>query len=131
MSEEEYNFYTTHSYQLPDDIYKKYTQFVISQIPSVLSTINQLIDNGTPQKYCPTCVEELIHLIHTFIHSQTGDDNLKHIDILQLDNLLVKCCIAYPYSSLLHGRVKKVYKSILISGENTWVQGIFTCFSQY
>ena len=61
-----------------------------------------------------------------FVIAHTGNSAmLETIDIVLFDDVAVRSMIIYPYSSFLHGRVKKVYKTILNAGNDEWIRGIF------
>lgn len=58
-----------------------------------------------------------------YITGHCGDQTaLECVEVLALDRMMVDGMKRYPYSSLWHGRVKRVYKTLLTSGNDEWVK---------
>ena len=122
MSEEEYNFYSTHIYQLPLDIYKQYRDYVKENLRKVLSTLEDLSKDESRNHYCPSCISELFHILQVYIETNAEDADLDTSFIIDLDHVMTRNCKTYAYSSYLHGRVKKLYKTILQMGRDEWIK---------
>lgn len=46
MNDNDYQFFSDHSYQLPADIFTRCSQFVNSQIGSIISVLTEVIGEG-------------------------------------------------------------------------------------
>lgn len=82
------------------------------------------------ESYCPKCYEELFHLLQIYISSAVSQDiSIPLTFISLLDQVMIHSLLHYPSSSLLHGRVKKIYKLLLTTGNTEWVECISHFYS--
>lgn len=64
-----------------------------------------------------------MRIVEVFIAGHCGDETaLECVEVLLLDRVMIDGMKRYPYSSLWHGRVKKVYKTLLTAGNDDWVK---------
>lgn len=67
--------------------------------------------------YCPKCFVEAAHVLEVLLFSLNLPDEVGELSLEQVrcfDHVLAAAMGAFTHSSLLHGRVKRIYKQFFL-----------------